>query len=308
MATERAAAPAGLTVVPAYRVIAHFARQVRALPTLERLDSLEEKVRQYVRNSLSPLHGSYAEIGERWAVTQLGDPDVDRLSAALYTAEQAAPRKAVEDALRRSSELLPRPDLSARVLLLPGDGQSRLLTQVMDGVMGISLSSQATLLFFWPAGRWIEQIRYTVAHEYVHLVRNHLFPRSLTAGRPVYLKTQEPDTLLDAMVSEGISDVFAKQVYPNMEPIWTRALEGGAEARIWPLVRRRLAVSDPNEIRRFISGDGDRVPQWTGYSIGYRIVRGYLDSHPTARPAGLVSMQASAIYAGSGYEGQMRGE
>ena len=83
----------GLTVVPAYRVVAHFVKQVRKLPESESLDSLEQKVRHYVRNSLSPLHGSYAEIGERWAVTQLGDPDLDILARALQVAEATAPRR-----------------------------------------------------------------------------------------------------------------------------------------------------------------------------------------------------------------------
>ena len=288
-------------MVPAYRVVAHFVKQVRTLPQDEALDSLERKVRNYVRNSLSPLHGSYAEIGERWAVTQLGEPDLDTLAEALQAADRSSPRKAVEESLWESNQLLPRPDMSARFLLLPGDGGSKLLTQVMHGVMGISMSSQATLLFFWPSGDWLSWLAYTAAHEYIHLVRNHLFPRGLSGGRPVYLKTQEPETLLDAMVVEGIADVFAKQIYPQLQPCWLQTLDQVEEARIWPMVRRRLGVSDPNEVRRFVSGDGDRVPQWTGYCLGYSIVRSYLDLHPSARPANLLGMQASTIFSESAY-------
>ena len=169
-------------------------------------------------------------------------------------------------------------------------------------MMGVSLSSHATLLFFWPSSGWISQLTYTTVHEYTHLVRNHLFPRGLTSGRPVYLKTQEPETLLDAMVVEGIADVFAQEVYPQNEPLWVRSLSEEAESRIWPKVKRRLKVSDPNEIRRFVSGDGDRVPQWLGYALGHRIVRAYLQRHPDVRPASLVGMQASAIFAASGYD------
>ena len=306
----------GLTVVPAYRVVAHFVKQARKTPEAQApsagsgqaLDSLEQKVRQYLRSSLSALHGSYAEIGERWAVTQLGDPDLDTLSEALQVADRAAPRNAVEEALWESSQLLPRPDLSARFLLLPGDGESRLLTQVMHGVMGISLGSQATLLFFWPSGEWLSWLAYTATHEYTHLVRNHLFPRGLAGGRPVYLKTQEPETLLDAMVAEGIADVFARQIYPQLEPRWLKVLSEEEAARIWPRVRRRLRVSDPNEVRRFISGDGDRIPQWTGYCLGYRIVRSYLQRHPTTRPASLVGMQAWTIFGESDYGERELGE
>lgn len=295
----------GLTVVPAYRVVAHFVKQVRKLPQADPLDSLEQKVRQYVRSSLSALHGSYADIGERWAVTQLGDPDLDVLGEALQLADKTGPKQAVEDALRKSTRLLPRPDLSARFLLLPGDGESRLMTQVMQGVMGISLGSQATLLFFWPSGDWISWLSYTASHEYAHVVRNHLFPRGLSSGRPVYLKTQEPETLLDAMVAEGISDSFARQVYPDMEPRWLRALDDKDVAHVWPKVVRRLRVSDPNEVRRFVSGDGDRIPQWTGYSLGYRIVSSYLSTHPSARPAALVGMQAWTIFKESEYGAAM---
>ena len=227
----------GLTVVPAYRVVAHFVKQARKLPEDEGLHSLETQPRRYVRSSLSPLHGSYAEIGERWAVTQLGDPNLDSLATALKAAELSSPRGVVEEALRRSTGLLPRPDLSARFLLLPGDGESQLLTQAMRGVMGVSLGSQATLLFFWPGGDWVSWLGYTAVHEYTHLVRNHLFPRGIVGGRAVYLKTQAPETLLDAMVAEGISDVLAQEVYPDMAPLWLTALSAVEEERVWPKVR-----------------------------------------------------------------------
>ena len=298
MATQ---APAGLTVIPAYRVVAHFVREVQGLPRDAALDTLEGKVRQYVRHLLSGMQASYADVGERSAVTQLGDPDLEVLAAALRRAEAAAPKRVVEEALRRSAEVLPRPDLAARVLLLPGDGESRALVRLMQGVMGMSLGDQATLLFFWPVGQWTQWLAYTAAHEYAHLVRNHYFPRGFAGGRPVYLKTQEPETLLDAMVAEGIADAFARHLFPHLEPPWLRALSPEEEAAVWPRVRRRLGVGDPAEVRRFVYGDGDRVPQWTGSAIGYRAVRRYLERHPGVRPAALVGLQARAIFAGSGY-------
>ena len=66
-------------------------------------------------------------------------------------------------------------------------------------------------------------------------------------------------------------------------------------------MRRRLAVSDTSEIRRLLFGDNDRIPPWTGYTLGYKLVRGYLDRHPV-KPSSLVSMTARAIFEGSGYQ------
>ena len=62
-----------------------------------------------------------------------------------------------------------------------------------------------------------------------------------------------------------------------------------------------MRADDPNEIRRFISGDGDRVPQWAGYVLGYRIVQAYLQHHPNTRPANLVGMSGGSIFRESGY-------
>ena len=73
------------------------------------------------------------------------------------------------------------------------------------------------------------------------------------------------------------------------------------ERRIWPRVRRRLAVSDPTEIRRILFGDNDRIPTWTGYAIGYRIVQRYMEVKGDASPAGMIGMPASAIFEASGY-------
>ena len=241
-----------ITVIPAYRVVTSFARQARGLPSGESADSLEHSLRAYVRNLLSMLHPSFLELGERAAATQLGDPDPDHLIKALGKLEAGSPKSVVERALSESSGRLPRPDLNSRVFLFPGDGESRVLVRQMNGVLGFSLGAQAMMVFLWPVEGWQKWLTYTITHEYTHLVRNLLFPRGLAGGRLVYVKSQEPETLLDAMVAEGIADVFALRVHQDVDPPWTRALSPEVEQRMWPRVQRRLKVSDTTEIRRIL--------------------------------------------------------
>ena len=291
-----------IAVIPAYKVMANSAKQVLGLPFEEAVDKLEQDLRSYIRDLLSNLHPSFIDLGERSAVAQLGDPDPKELLEAVSDLESGAPRDIVDDALALCATHLPCSDLDARVVLLPGDGNSTVLVNQMHGALGFSLGAQVTLIFLWPAEDWQTWLRQTVTHEYAHLVRNLLFPRGLSGGKLIYLKTQEPETLLDALIVEGLADTFATQLLPDVVPLWEKAPFDSEEATVWHRVHRRLGVSDPMEIRRVLFGDNDRIPQWAGYSFGYRIVGGFLKANPGTDLSGLMELPAKVIYEGSGFQ------
>ena len=293
-----------VSVIPAYRVVTHLARRAARLADDDALNALESGVREYVRAQLVRMHPSLIELGVRSVATQLGDPDLTRFQEDIARLDAGQPRSVVEDAIETASGALPRPDLSARMFLFPGDRESHVLIDQLAGVLGFSLGASATLLFVWPAGAWRSALAYTVVHEYAHLVRNLLFPRGVAAGKLVYMKTQQPETLLDAMVVEGIADHFAQTCLPAALPTWSSGVDPSEVERMWPRVRRRFEVSDANDIRRFLFGDGDRVPTWTGYAVGHAIVGRYLVLNPDVSPASLVSMPATAVYDGSRIESE----
>lgn len=293
--------PSGFTVVPAYRLVGHFAEEAQNQVGTDPLTHFQERLRLYVHRLLSGMHSSFTEIGERWTMSQTGDPNLATLARAVQTADTGSPRTVVEDALVRCREALPRPDLSSRVVLLLGDGQSKVLTQAMQYATGVSLGSHAVLLFFWPAHHWKQSLAYTTAHEYIHLVRNYIFPRGLIDGQMVYTKNDEPDTLLDAMLSEGLADAFAQELFPEHKPHWIDGLSQEQELAVWPQVEQRLDTVDPLEIRHYLFGDDERVPVWTGHSIGYDVIKAYLQNHPGTQPASLVGIPFKALYEESGY-------
>lgn len=288
-----------ITVVPSYRVVSKFARQAKGLPFIEGVDLLESNLRAYVRNLLSAMHPAILDIGERTAVAQLGDPDPVSLLRGIDDIDSGNPKEIADLAIAKCIEQLPQSDMNSRIYILPGDGQSRVLTEQMNGVLGLSLGAPVMLVFVWPAENWQQWLEYTVTHEYAHLVRNFHFPRGIAGGRLVYMNTREPETLLDAMVAEGISDSFAAKLLPNTSPHWTHALNDEQREHTWPRVLRRLNVPDTSEIRRIIYGDNDRIPTWTGYTLGFEIVQSYLRSHPNSSLANLVSMPARTIFEGS---------
>ena len=291
-----------VSVIPSYRVMLHLARRASGLDYAEALDSLENGMRDYVRTQLAQMHSSLVELGVRSVIGQLGDPEPDQLREMLTELDDSRPQEVARQALEIASRSLPRPDLSARMFIFPGDGESAVLVNQLGGVLGFSLGASATLLFVWPRGDWRANLTYNVVHEYAHLVRNLLFPRGIAGGRLVYMKTQQPETLLDAMVAEGISDCFAQECLNGARPRWMDTQDEVEPRRMWPRLHRRFGISDATEIRRFLFGDGDRVPAWTGYTLGYMIVRRFLDNNPGTTMMRLVSMPASDVYDGSGIE------
>ncbi len=291
-----------MTVVPAYRLEGHFAEQ--ALNQVEQLpvESFQQRLRLYVRRLLAGEQPAFIDIGERWAMTQTGEPDLNAFIRAVNATDALSPRSIVEDTLVKCSYALPRPDLSARVVILMGDGENRGLTQAMQYATGVSLGSGVTLLFIWPVHNWAETLAYITAHEYVHLVRNRLFPRGLIDGRMIYVKNDQPDTLLDAMVTEGIADIFAGGIVPDHRPHWMGALPADVERDIWPQVESRLSITDPLEIRQYLFGDGDQVPVWTGHTIGHRIVQSYMRVHPEGRVASIIGLPVRTLFEESGFQ------
>ncbi len=81
-----------VSVVPAYRVVATLVRRASQLPADEAIDAVESGLREYVRSLLSTLHPSIMDIGERSAIAQIGDPDMESLLEALVAIEQGGAR------------------------------------------------------------------------------------------------------------------------------------------------------------------------------------------------------------------------
>lgn len=119
----------------------------------------------------------------------------------------------------------------------------------------------------------------TLAHEIHHAMRR----RAVGYG----------STLLEAAVSEGLADHFSIEVYPSYDPPWTQALTE-EELAIWlpEVVSRSSGAYDHAE---WFFGVGGPAPRWTGYSVGFELVRLRLADHPDERPSTLVGEPASSF-------------
>ncbi len=101
------------------------------------------------------------------------------------------------------------------------------------------------------------------------------------------------NTLLQAAVSEGLADHFSMEVSGISPPPWSVALTG-EELEAWTVTARKSWYQTYNH-RAWFLGTDPNIPRWTGYSIGFELVRNYLSSHPDRSPSDLHDEPASSF-------------
>lgn len=100
-------------------------------------------------------------------------------------------------------------------------------------------------------------------------------------------------TVLEASISEGLADHFAIEVTGTEPPRWSTYLSA-AELEIWiPEVESRS--SGDYEHSEWFFGSTPDIPVWTGYSVGYELVRRYLEQHTDSLPSTLHDEPAASF-------------
>ena len=107
------------------------------------------------------------------------------------------------------------------------------------------------------------------------------------------------NSVVEAIVTEGLADVFALETFGRPPPPWTRALGPRAICRWWARAQSRSRSRGTYDHSAWFFGTGRALPNWAGYTIGYAVVRQYLRSHPSKTAADLVATPADRIVAGA---------
>ena len=210
-------------------------------------------------------------------------------SQALQAAEAAGINLPVlvSRALGHINALLPGPKTTITVNYAP---PGKLIPQTgTDGFTGLTGN---IAIVFGPTRHvsvgqavtiWLPR---TLSHEVDHSVR-------ILAGPGI------GPTLLPQIISEGISSVFDEAAFPGPPNPWDRAISPGQECALWRKATPQLGYPGLYDLWMF---GGYGVPHWTGFTIGYDIVKDYRDRHPQVSWPTLTAMSAAAILAGSHYQ------
>lgn len=124
------------------------------------------------------------------------------------------------------------------------------------------------------------RLAWLIAHEMHHAARWRL--------------TGYGRTLLEAMVSEGMADRFAEELYGGALPPWSRAFEESRQVQLIEQARPFFDATNYDHARWFFDADPS-LPRWTGYTIGYRLVVDYQARQGAPSAVRMAATPASAF-------------
>ena len=212
----------------------------------------------------------------------IGEADPKKSSEYQLTSdEQNRISKIIENCVDRCNEELPHNHFPIFVFVFPWFSKNEEY-DFFHGTMGVAPFFQSMHLFITPHVFTEKSLAETIAHEYNHLVFQD------------YHGLSDQNTLLDHIVMEGFAEVFREEVV------------GGKPAPWSVLLTRREAEKKLKELESLyeVKGFGiysdifhgsDMYPRWTGYSIGYRLVKDFRAKNFNMKWKNLMILEAKEI-------------
>src|SRR3989338_2244375 len=217
----------------------------------------------------------------RGAVFDMADDNNHQYS---FTLDEVRIIKTITKAIKKCSDLLPGGITS--IFVFPTFSQ--FVKEEMSGTTGYTPWPDTILIFINPANlRCDKALSETVGHEFNHTV---------------FLRDKKCTTLLNSIIFEGLAEHFREQIIGGDRASWTKIFELNKAKVIFSEVKlANLLQSTDLKIRRGIFFGNEKYIRWTGYAIGYYIVKSFLENNPSLSWKEIMTKQPKEILNGSGF-------
>lgn len=123
------------------------------------------------------------------------------------------------------------------------------------------------------------ELKRTLAHELHHTLR--------------WKKPGYGETLLDALVTEGLADHFDIEVFNGKPQPWSVAFTPEELDKIRIKAEKEFDNKDYDHFAWFYGNEELSIPEWAGYSLGFQIIKDYLKRNPDKKPSQLYAAKTS---------------
>ncbi len=155
--------------------------------------------------------------------------------------------------------------------------------KIFDGVMAVAVYSCVFHLFVNLDEYSKKSIENTVAHELNHTIYYYYHYNDFNNY-----------TLLDAILLEGLAENFREQYFDPAISKWAGALRKDEAFEILRKSEDLLNSRDQEKIQAFLFGNSE-YKRWTGYSVGYWLVKEYMHKNKHVSWDMLMKMDAEAF-------------
>ncbi|RXI98252.1 hypothetical protein DS745_18120 [Anaerobacillus alkaliphilus] len=174
---------------------------------------------------------------------------------------------------------------NAEIFIFPAERRNQVLMKDLKGKTGVSFHNVVVL--FLTKENSPNEIKALLTHEYNHVCRLSMLEQQL-----------EELTLLDSMVIEGMAEIAVEQTQgKEMLAPWVNLYSKKELLPFWMRVKRHLDLKGKSNHDVYLYGDkrSRTFPKWFGYSVGYLIVKEYLEKHSEMKMDELLQINAEDI-------------
>ena len=107
------------------------------------------------------------------------------------------------------------------------------------------------------------------------------------------------NSLLEALISEGLADHFDSEINQCKPQSWDTALNQEQLDKFNKLATKEYFNKNYNHNDWFF-GSND-IPKWTGYTLGFELVKNFLQKHPDQKPSTLFATKAEDFIRDNNY-------
>lgn len=154
------------------------------------------------------------------------------------------------------------PSESTKIFVFPTF--STFVRKKMFGTTGYTPWKNTVLIFInFQSRPWESALPQTIAHEFNH---------------SIILKYNNWETLLDSIIFEGLAEYFQEYAIGGKRTRWAKALGVNQSKKLFLKLRKYLRSKNPR-LYRSVFFEDKKYPLWSGYSIGYRIIRSFMENN-----------------------------
>ncbi|MBI2514663.1 hypothetical protein HYV91_00520 [Candidatus Wolfebacteria bacterium] len=193
----------------------------------------------------------------------IGSGDIT-LYSSLSVKQKKAIEKTIYGTIKKCHKTLPHPDLPIFAFVYPWFPKTN-DRALFGGIM--ALAAYYTIHLFVDLSAYTQKsLKQTIAHEWNHLV----FYRHHPARQY---------TLCDHIIMEGFAEAFREEMMGGKPAPWALALTKKEAKKQLGLLKKRLNTKGVKIYREVFFGN-KKYKRWTGYSIGYWLIKEFRKRHP----------------------------